>query len=78
MNWDQIAGRWKRCSGAARERWGKLTGSKWQTIVGKKVQLVGRIQERYGVAIADAEQREDEQALAQKGTKHEKRSAIRY
>ncbi len=78
MNWDQIAGRWKRFSGSARERWGKLRGNKWQTIVGKKVGLVGRIQERYGVAIADAEQREDEQALAQKGSKREKRAAIRY
>ena len=78
MNWDQIAGRWKRFTGAARERWGKLTGNNWETLAGKKDQLAGRLQERHGVAIADAEQRADDRALAEKGTEREKRAATRY
>jgi len=78
MNWDQILGRWKRFSGAARERWGKATGNKLQIIAGKKAGLIGRVQERHGRALADAEQRADDRALAKKGTRREKRAAIRY
>ena len=77
MNWDQIEGRWKRLKGLARERWGKLTGSNWETFAGKKHQLAGRIQELYGLAIADAEQRADDRALAQKGTESERHCAGR-
>jgi uncharacterized protein YjbJ (UPF0337 family) len=46
---------WKQFTGSARERWGKLTDDDWQTMAGKKDQLVGRIQERYGLAKAEAE-----------------------
>ncbi len=41
MNWDQIEGKWKQLTGSARERWGKLTDDDWQTIGGKKDQLMG-------------------------------------
>ena len=30
MNWDQIEGQWKRFTGSARERWGRLTGNDWK------------------------------------------------
>lgn len=40
MNWDQIEGKWKQFTGSARERWGKLTDNDWETIAGKKDQLV--------------------------------------
>jgi uncharacterized protein YjbJ (UPF0337 family) len=62
MNWDQIEGKWKQLSGAAREKWGKLTDSDWQIVAGKKDQLVGRIQERYGLAKDEAERQADEWA----------------
>ena len=62
MNWDQIEGKWKQFSGAAREKWGKLTDSDWQTVAGKKDQLVGRIQERYGVAKEEADRQAEEWA----------------
>jgi len=75
MNWDQIEGRWKQFTGSARERWGKLTDNKSQTFGGKKDQLVGRIQERHGVAKAEAEKRADDLALARKGTERERRGA---
>jgi uncharacterized protein YjbJ (UPF0337 family) len=60
MNWDQIEGKWKQFTGSARERWGKLTDNDWETVAGKKDQLVGRIQVRYGVAKAEAEKQTDE------------------
>jgi len=77
MNWDQIAGKCKRFTGSARERWGKLTDNNWETVAGKKDQLAGRIQEQYGVVRAKAEKRADDRALAQKGTERERRGATR-
>jgi uncharacterized protein YjbJ (UPF0337 family) len=53
-------------TGSAREHWGKLTDDDWQTIGGKKDQLVGRIQERYGIAKTEAEKQADEWSRAQK------------
>jgi uncharacterized protein YjbJ (UPF0337 family) len=51
MNWHQIAGNWKQCKGQVRERWGKLTDADLEVIRGKREQLVGKIQERYGLSI---------------------------
>jgi uncharacterized protein YjbJ (UPF0337 family) len=60
MNWDRVEGNWKQFAGKAREKWGKLTDSDWQTIGGKKDQLVGRIQERYGIAKDEASRQADD------------------
>jgi uncharacterized protein YjbJ (UPF0337 family) len=49
MNWDRIEGNWKQFTGKIREKWGKLTDDDLTAIGGKKDQLVGRIQERYGI-----------------------------
>jgi uncharacterized protein YjbJ (UPF0337 family) len=59
MNWDQVEGKWKQVAGSAREKWGKLTDSDWQMVAGKKDQLIGRIQQRYGIAKEDAERQAD-------------------
>ena len=66
MNWDQIEGKWKQFTGSARERWGKFTDDDIQTLTGKKDHLVGKIQERYGVATAEAEKQADEWSQALK------------
>lgn len=55
MNWDRIEGNWKQVSGKIKEQWGKLTEDDITVIAGKQDQLVGRIQERYGVAKDEAE-----------------------
>jgi uncharacterized protein YjbJ (UPF0337 family) len=55
MNTDQIKGNWKQFFGKAKEKWGKLTDNDWQVVEGKRDQLVGRIQERYGLAREEAE-----------------------
>ena len=49
MNWDQVEGKWKQMKGSVRTRWGKLTDDDLEVIGGQKDQLVGRIQERYGI-----------------------------
>jgi uncharacterized protein YjbJ (UPF0337 family) len=55
MNWDQIAGQWKQYKGKAKEKWGKLTDDEIDVIHGKRDQLIGKIQERYGIAKDQAE-----------------------
>ena len=55
MNTDQLKGNWKQVVGKAKEKWGKLTDNDWQVVEGKRDQLVGRIQERYGIAREEAE-----------------------
>ena len=55
MNWEQIEGKWKQHAGAMKEKWGKLTDDDLTKINGEKEQLVGKIQERYGIAKEQAE-----------------------
>ncbi len=55
MNWDQIMGDWKQFKGKVKERWGKLTDDELTTIAGKRDQLAGLLQDRYGYAKDQAE-----------------------
>ena len=55
MNWDQIVGNWKQAEGKAKEKWGKFTDNDWTVVKGKREQLVGKVQERYGIAKEEAE-----------------------
>ena len=60
MNWDQFEGKWKQVKGSVTEKWGKLTDDDLDRISGRREQLVGRIQERYGLAKEAAEKQADE------------------
>jgi len=62
MNWDTVEGNWKQMKGAVREQWGKLTDNDLEQIAGKKDQLIGRIQERYGISRDVAKQQADQWA----------------
>ena len=55
MNWDRIEGNWKKVTGRAKEQWGKLTDDDLDVIAGRREQLSGKIQERYGIAKDEAE-----------------------
>jgi uncharacterized protein YjbJ (UPF0337 family) len=48
MNWDRIEGNWKQFSGKVKEKWGQLTDDDMTTINGRREQLEGKLQERYG------------------------------
>ena len=50
MNWDQIQGNWKQLTGKVKEKWGKLTDDDLTMIAGKRDQLAGILQQRYGYA----------------------------
>ena len=60
MNWDQLEGNWKEFAGSARAHWGELTDDDWQVVNGKKEQLVGGVQKRYGIAKEEAEKQVEE------------------
>lgn len=60
MNWDRIEGNWKQLTGKVKEKWNKLTDDDLGVIDGKREQMVGRIQERYGIARDEAERQVDD------------------
>jgi uncharacterized protein YjbJ (UPF0337 family) len=55
MNWDKAQGNWKQIKGKLKQRWGKLTDDQLEVIAGKRDQLVGVIQESYGIAKDEVE-----------------------
>mgnify|MGYP001441072470 CR=1 FL=1 len=64
MNSDQFEGKWKQLKGSVKQRWGKLTDDDVTSLSGKKDELVGKIQERYGITREQAEREADEWARA--------------
>ena len=52
MNMDQLKGDWKQIQGKVKAKWGKLTDDDMTVIEGKRDELAGKIQERYGMAKA--------------------------
>lgn len=56
MTWDEIAGRWTALRGRIRERWGRLTNDDGSVIGGRKDQLIGLLQQRYGSTVGEIEQ----------------------
>lgn len=60
MNWDQVQGNWKQWTGKVKEKWGKLTDSDLTVVAGKREQLAGILQERYGYAKEQVEKELDE------------------
>ena len=60
MNRDQLEGKWKQLKGTAKQQFAKLTDDDWTYINGEKDKLIGRIQERYGVAREEAQRRTEE------------------
>ncbi|ARU06049.1 hypothetical protein CCO03_16485 [Comamonas serinivorans] len=55
MNENTIKGNWKQFRGQVKAQWGKLTDDDLDVIDGRREQLVGRIQERIGIAQDEAE-----------------------
>ena len=75
MNSDQMKGKWKQIKGSVKERWGKLTDDDLNVIDGQTEQLIGTIQERYGIAREAARKQVDEwnASLAREAEVDEKR-----
>jgi len=50
MNEYKIKGQWKQLHGKLKAHWGKLTDDDLQVADGNTEYLVGKLQERYGIA----------------------------
>jgi uncharacterized protein YjbJ (UPF0337 family) len=59
MNWDTIEGSWKQLSGRAQAKWGDITGDEWSSIKGRRDEIVGLVQNKYGHSRDIAEQEVD-------------------
>lgn len=55
MNQDRVEGNWLQFKGKVKEQWGKLTDDDLDVIAGKRDQMIGKMQERYGIAKDAAE-----------------------
>ena len=62
MNWDRIEGNWKQFKGKARQKWAELTDDDIDKLRGKKDELIGKLQERKGLAREKAEHEVNEWA----------------
>ena len=60
VNSDILEGKWKQLKGKAQQQWGKLTNDELDQISGKREELVGLVQEKYGYARARAEEEVDD------------------
>lgn len=59
MNWDQVEGNWKQVKGKAKEKWGRFTEDDLDVMGGRRDQVIGRLQEHYGMAREEAEKEAD-------------------
>ena len=48
MNWDRIEGDWKQMAGKVKQKWGNLTDDDMTKLNGKREELEGVLQSRYG------------------------------
>ncbi len=54
MNWDRLQGHWRQVSGKIKQQWGRYSDDALREIEGRRDELVGRIQEAYGISREDA------------------------
>jgi uncharacterized protein YjbJ (UPF0337 family) len=50
MDWNRVQGSWKQLEGKVKTKWGKLTADDLTAINGRREELQGKIQQRYGIA----------------------------
>ena len=60
MNWDRVEGNWKEFKGKARQKWSDLTDDDLDKIQGKREELIGKVQDKKGIARDAAEREVDE------------------
>ncbi len=60
MNEDILKGQWKQIRGQVRQWWGMLTDDDLDKINGKREQLIGKLQEKYGYTKEQASRQIDE------------------
>jgi uncharacterized protein YjbJ (UPF0337 family) len=59
MNWDRMEGVWKQRRGKAVHHWGTMMNDELAAIAGKYEELVGRLQEKHGIASEESRRQVD-------------------
>ena len=62
MDWNRVEGNWKQLKGRAKQQWGKLTDDDLTAANGRRDELAGKVQERYGIAKDAARKQGDDWA----------------
>jgi uncharacterized protein YjbJ (UPF0337 family) len=80
MNWNRIQGNCKLYSGSLRVRWGQWIHNDSQVLRGKRQEMLGKIQSRYGISGTDVEAQVDLflHALIPAVLEHENTSTARH
>src|SRR5579863_4540891 len=60
MDWNRVEGNWKQLKGKAKQQWGRLTEDDLTQAAGRREELAGKVQERYGLAKDAAQKQVDE------------------
>jgi len=60
MNKTEFEGKWMQMKGEVKRRWGQLTDDDLTEIDGDREKLIGKLQEKYGIAKEQAEKQADE------------------
>ncbi|MGH8625301.1 MAG: CsbD family protein [Gammaproteobacteria bacterium] len=55
MNWEQVRGHWKLLKGTVKQKWGNLTKEEINIVEGKREELIGRLEAKYGYTKEKAE-----------------------
>jgi len=56
LNPPWLKGKWNELKGKIKEEWGRLTNDDLDRAKGRRDQMIGAIQQRYGIARAKAEE----------------------
>ena len=59
MNMEELKGKWKQVKGKAKEQWSELTEDDLNAMDGRRDQLIGKLQERYGKSLEEARKEVD-------------------
>jgi uncharacterized protein YjbJ (UPF0337 family) len=60
MSWERVEGNWKDLQGKMLQQWSKLTSDDLNQVKGRRDMLLGKLQERYGIAREAAERQIEE------------------
>ena len=77
MNWDRLEGQWKQQRGRAVHHWGKVMNDELSAILGKYEELVGKLQEKYGIAKDEATHHVDEYKIIVEQLKQANRKLVK-
>ena len=60
MTWDQVEGKWHQYRGSVKQQFAKFTDDDIRYIAGSRESMIGKLQERYGIAREEAQRKADE------------------